>query len=134
MLRDAFLTTLFFVLLAVAVVHLLGLTFFLYWQIWWLDILVHFGGGFWAGGMVVWGYQRLFPSLSQNTSRIAFITLALLGAFVIGMWWEIYEVLIGSILLPSEEYFSDTVIDLIADMVGAIAAALLFLYLSKRVK
>jgi len=132
MFQNTFLVTLFFVLLAVAVIHLLGLAFFLYWRIWWLDIFNHFGGGFWVGGMVLWGYQRLFPSFSQNTSRVAFITLAILGAFVVGIWWEIYEVLIGSILLPSEEYFSDTIIDLIADTVGAIAAALLFLHLRCR--
>ncbi|MAG12363.1 hypothetical protein CL630_00960 [bacterium] len=135
MFRDTFFKILFFVLLTVAVVNFFGNAFFLYWEIPWLDLVSHFGGGFWAGGMVLWLYQYPFPFFSQNTPRItrrsALIVFAILGAFVIGMWWEIYEVLIYPAMLQSENYFFDTITDLLMDTAGGLTAAATYLLLHK---
>jgi len=138
MFRDTFFIILFFVLLSVAVVNFFGNVFFLYWKIPWLDLISHFGGGFWAGGMVLWLYQYLFPSFLQNTSRITrrstLIALTILGAFVIGVWWEIYEVLIYFTILPSENYLFDTITDLLMDSAGGLTASVIYLWLEHDLK
>lgn len=129
--RDTFFITIFFALLAVAVIHISGNIFFLYFKIWWLDAINHFLGGFWVGGIILWGYKYLFPFFLKNTSRVWVVALAVFGTLIIGLWWEIYEVLIGSVILPSEEYFSDTISDLLLDMTGALCATCYFLYIKR---
>lgn len=129
MVRDVFFVTLFFVLLAVAVIHILGNAYFLYWKIWWLDTAAHFGGGFWAGGMILWGYKHFSPRSFLGRRRVFHaVLLSLFGAFVIGAGWETFEVLIDAVSLPSEYYFSDMVTDLIFNALGALSAAIYFLW------
>lgn len=132
MVRDTFFVTLFIVLCAIGIIHVAGLIYFLYWKFWWLDGVSHFLGGFWAGGIVLWGYVYIRDSTPNKFSNIFYILLAISAAFLIGIWWEIYEVLIRSAELPHEDYFFDTIADLIADTVGAFFAGLYFLYLYYR--
>lgn len=129
LLRDRFFVFLFIVLLIVAVIDIWGSMHFLFWKFWWLDIIVHFGGGFWAGGIILWMYTRSYVGRVTNYSNILFILLSIFSAFAAGMLWEVYQVLIESVNLSVENYFSDTVIDLIADGTGALLSALYFLRL-----
>ena len=124
MLRDRFFITLLFVLCAVTVLHLLGITFFFYWRFAWLDIVAHLAGGFWAGGMALWildrfGFEQTRPAVS--------LLLAVFVGFIIGAWWEIFEVMIGASLVELEEYVPDTIADFLFDMSGAFFAGLYFL-------
>ena len=126
MLRDTFFLTLFFVLFAVAMTHILGNLFFLYWKFWWLDIVSHFLGGFWVGGSVLWIYTHFYPFKNNRGEWLQIILLSVVSGFAIGMMWEIFEVLIGSTVLPNENYFSDTIADLIFDSTGAFIAGVSF--------
>ncbi len=129
MLRDTFFVTLFFVLLAMTVAHILGNAFFLYWKWWWFDLAIHFLGGFWAGGVMLWFFvTRVMTNSEVRRSRIVYVLFAVCAAFFIGILWETYEVLLDSTLSRSPDYFFDTVTDLVADSVGALCAGIYFLY------
>lgn len=132
MLRDTFFLTLFATLLAVAALYISDFFFFIFWRIWWLDTVVHFGGGFWAGGILLWGYAYIYEILYTKHSRIQLLFLSILSAFAIGTLWEIYEVILYPILSSTPDYLSDTVIDLIADVLGACMAGLYFFYTRAR--
>ena len=67
-----------------------------------------------------------------------FILFAVLSGFSIGVLWEIYEVLIAwglydevvikPIIFLKEDYFFDTITDIMADTTGAFMSSLYFLY------
>ena len=128
MLHSTFFLTLFFTLLGVATLYFLDFFFLFFSKIWWLDTVTHFGGGFWAGGVVLWGYGYVRKSSPEKISWRLLVLLSVLSACAIGMLWEIYEVLIYPMLSSTEGYFFDTTTDLIADTAGALIAGMFFLY------
>lgn len=103
----------------VGVLQVVALKFFLYWTIWWFDIVMHFLGGFWIALIVLWFYK----AFTRNEARSDHgYLLALLGVIVVGVAWEVFEVVAG--LTDAEEnYAVDTIVDLIMDTVGALVAA-----------
>ena len=67
-------------------------------------------------GIVVWGFTQAPIAL------------------VIGVWWEIYEVLIYFTILPSENYLFDTITDLLMDSAGGLTASVIYLWLEHDLK
>ncbi len=113
-------------LVCIVALHIVALQFFLYWMYSWFDIMMHFLGGLFVSLMTLWfffesGYVNIYRSI-QNVVIIAG------GSIVfIGIGWEILEVLAG---IPIEENFiSDTVTDLIMDVIGASIAIFIFIKL-----
>ena len=106
----------------VALVHVVALQLHLYWHFWWLDIFVHFGGGLWVALAVSW----LLLFARREPRIIALICTAI----VIGILWEIFEVLIG--MTFEDKYVFDTTIDLLMDTAGGIAGYFLTARLRER--
>src|SRR3989344_4920498 len=85
-----------------ALLHILGLEFHLYWRFLWLDLVAHTLGGIWIGLFFFWVY-----TLSGRSVRVDSI---IVGALLLGVGWEIFEVAAG---LPREaNYAFDTSLDL----------------------
>jgi hypothetical protein len=98
----------------------LGLYLRLPWQLWWYDIILHILGGFLASFVILEmlkSHQVSLRSLSQ------WIMAGLLISLGIGLLWECYELVSGSIFVTREGYMVDTGIDLACDIVGGIIAA-----------
>ncbi|MDP3726593.1 MAG: hypothetical protein Q8R36_05355 [bacterium] len=131
MIRDTFFITLFFVLVGVAVLYILDSFFFflLSSKIWWYDVVTHFGGGFWAGGLVLWGYTYINKTSHTENSRTSLLLLSILAALTIGILWELYEVILLPTLSSAPDYVFDTTTDLIADVCGASLAGFYFFYI-----
>lgn len=110
-------------LVAITMLHLVALELYLYWVYSWFDIMMHFLGGLFIGLSTLWfflqsGYVRMRQSL-RNVILIAGSSIIL-----VGVGWEIFEVLAG---IPIEENFAlDTTIDLIMDAIGAFVAGYVF--------
>jgi hypothetical protein len=81
---------------------------YLYWELWWLDIPMHLGGG--ALFLLTWYHLR---GLGVFISIIHRPWCGLLGA-IIG--WELFKYLIGSTVV--EGYVLDTVIDVFCGLGG----------------
>ncbi len=118
---------LFFIVLVIGILHQIAIRYYLYWTLDWFDILMHFLGGFWIAFATVWtiifsDYFRFF----QNKNFRFFILASFLSAFVIGIFWEIFEYTYD-ITFWADGYVFDTVKDLVMDSLGGIVASL-FLY------
>jgi hypothetical protein len=113
-----------FISVAIAIVHYEGVLYSWYWKYWWLDIIMHFGGGFLIGGIA---FIFLRDFYGWNRKSFLFIGLFSATAVVaVGIAWEIFEVLVGATHTPLQSYKEDTAIDLILDILGSLAASLAF--------
>lgn len=115
-----FLISLFLIILGT---HLLGIWREWYWQFSWLDIPMHFAGGFWVGAFLIflWQFYPFFKTDSFLSQLIIIVSLTLL----LGLAWEVYELLSDYFLarqgfLPISQVNNfDTLKDLLLDMLGA---------------
>lgn len=105
--------------------HFIALSFYLYWFYWWLDLVMHFLGGFWVGLLLIWifSYFRFFRPVSLKLK----ILNIMLFVILISILWEIFEFLIGHVD-PSigREYQMDTITDLVAGMLGGITVSVAY--------
>ena len=77
---------------------------------WWYDIMLHFLGGLWVALMFQW--------LAARQKATVLIIPTLLAVCLVGVAWEIFEILIGS---PREANFAfDTSLDILMDVIGGI--------------
>ncbi|MEK7530400.1 MAG: hypothetical protein AAB573_00875 [Patescibacteria group bacterium] len=85
--------------------HLAAFEYYLYWRFWWYDLIMHA-----MGGVIIASIALVFGV--QSYAR----PVAL--AVVVGCAWEIMEYMAG--IRIGKNYAFDTVLDVIADMSGAI--------------
>ncbi len=104
--------------LLLGVLQTLALEYYLYWTVWWFDILMHFLGGFWIGLIVLWFYKAFLGERARSDHGYL---VSLLGVILVGVAWEVME-LLGGLTGGEEGYAFDTILDLIMDIVGAIVA------------
>ena len=104
-------------LIALVTVHRIALHYFLYWRIFWFDNVAHLLGGISVGLFVAWvSTTRGFP---------IYIPLCTLGAFAIGVEWEIFGYVERFPISPFMSYPLDTAKDLLMDAMGGALAAIL---------
>ncbi|MBU1557840.1 hypothetical protein KKC45_02665 [Patescibacteria group bacterium] len=115
----------FILVLSIAILNTIGNELFLYWKLWWFDIIMHFLGGLWVGMSALWIYyfSGFFGNLRKDPPFI--FLLSFLSVLAIGLGWEVFEFLIE--IDFSNHYVSDTALDLIMDIVGGIIASIMFL-------
>lgn len=90
--------------LTMAVVQQYALQYYWYWTYWWLDIAMHVAGGVVLGLLVaIYGSQRF--------------VLVLGGVLIIGIAWEVFEFVLG-LSVTEPNFVSDTVVDLVMDLLG----------------
>lgn len=100
--------------------------FFLYWEFWWLDSVVHFLAGF-AISLFVLSLCGVF---NFNLSRKSKFFIAFFFSFLAGVLWEIYQYLNIFPNLPTG-YIFDTVGDIVFSTAGGIAG---FFYFARKEK
>jgi len=103
---------LFLATVTLAFVHFAALEFFLYWQYVWLDVPVHFLGGTIVALLFLALLDLGLPCPSWCQKLIPVLVLVL----IVGVLWEVYELLIGIII--RDNYVFDTTLDLIMDVCG----------------
>lgn len=96
----------------------LALEHYLYFFYWWYDIMMHFLGGLLIGGLAAWGALRFDGD--ARWGRVLIVTLVSIAA--VGIGWEIFEYATGQ-YIGQESIVLDTAVDLVMDVVGAVAAA-----------
>lgn len=93
---------------SIAVLHQLALEHFLYWKLWWFDVLLHF-----LGGVLIGGIAFVFSDV-YKTPRLLTLILILL---IVGIGWEVFEWIFK--LYDGAWDPVDTAIDLAMDTLGA---------------
>lgn len=109
----------FWTLVAVGFLNFVADKLYLHWSLWWIDIILHFLGGFCVALFVLWFATA--KSNLQNWSNRKILLTALFSAILVGIVWEIYELYFGlTFLSDGMSYFADTSKDLTMDLVGGI--------------
>lgn len=98
------------VVFIVGAIHVLALQHFLYWHYIWLDVPVHFLGGFWLGLLGSW-------LLAYRHVSVTF-PMVMATVIIVSIGWEVFEVAAG---VPIENSFIlDTSIDISMDLIGGV--------------
>jgi len=104
---------------SIFVLNYLAMGFHWYSSIWYFDMPMHFLGGLWLGLISI--YLFSFKDFSfQSILKISLIVL------LIGIGWEIFEVLIDNFITQSSFDFVDTMSDLFFDVLGGLFAVWYF--------
>ncbi len=101
-------------------INYLATAFYWYTSVWWFDMPMHFLGGFWIGLVCIW----FFSSKEISLPVLAKIILLVL---IIGVGWELFEILVNSFLAKNSFNILDTLSDIFFDLAGGTAALLYFL-------
>lgn len=99
------------------VVNFLANQFYWYYSVWYLDMVMHFAGGFWLGLIFAW----LLPE-SELQSRTSILVLVLCGVILIGFGWEVFELYFNNYVAANPFNLLDTASDLFFDLSGGVLA------------
>ncbi|MCK5021949.1 MAG: hypothetical protein KAR54_01740 [Candidatus Pacebacteria bacterium] len=117
--KKTFSLILLFVIYVILFFDLMAFKYFFYWRFWWYDIVMHFTGGLW---IALLGYYLFFFAGFAGLGRkiiksdsVFWVTFVFV--LTIGILWELFELIATSFDLPLN-YFFDTGLDLIMDMLG----------------
>jgi hypothetical protein len=101
-----------------------------YYSIWYFDMITHFLGGFCVGLAVLWllSYKTSSPELTFKL-----IYKVVLGVLLIGISWEIFEILFNNIIAQNSFNLLDTLSDIFFDLSGGLYA-ILYLWIKQQKK
>ena len=116
----------------IAIVNIVAIQYFWYWRMRWLDMPMHFLGGVWLAGTILWFRFFSHPLLEtpKNFSRVLF--WGILGAFVIGLGWEVYESAVSLVTIGKINAIRDSLSDLCFDMIGGFVGAVIVWFRIKK--
>lgn len=112
----------------ILILYLFALEYYLYWTVWWYDVMLHFLGGIIIGAVLVWILARFFP---QSMSLRRMLTVVVMTALTIGLGWELFEYSAG-MMGGGGNLIKDTIIDLCMDVLGSIAAYLIVYRITRK--
>ncbi|MDD4761610.1 MAG: hypothetical protein PHZ25_01105 [Candidatus Pacebacteria bacterium] len=127
-----FLATLF---LVIVFTHVIGTWRDWYWNLSWLDIPMHFLGGFFIAVFFLWIRKNLPFLVGKNNFFVDFIIILGFVA-LIGVLWEFFEYFLDyffanrGVMPLSQVSLQDTLGDLFFDLVGGFSARLIHSALS----
>ncbi len=108
----------FFLLVVVGALDLIANFFYLYWTSNWFDKGVHFLAGVvvaMASSVLLFiYYKKVVPSFS------VLMKVAIISTVFVGFLWEVYELYFEIEYFTENDYFLDTSLDMIMDLLGAI--------------
>lgn len=107
--------------LLIALLQFLATRYFLYWEFWWYDIMMHFLGGLFIGASFLWFVYFEASRLKKNLP-VFVATFAVV--FTVGVSWELFEYVTG--MYNAVNYTLDTTLDLAMDIAGMMGAYLFF--------
>lgn len=119
--------------------HTVALVYKLYWFIWWLDMPMHFMGGFSAALIFFWFFGK-FPEYF-NLWKNFLITLIFVLSWValVGVFWEFLEFLCNVLILSKDNlptlqilWLADTLKDLSFDLIGGLSLSVIMNFRFKK--
>jgi len=102
--------------------HFLAINLYLYWSFTWFDVLMHLLGGAFVGFVMSW--VALYLNHNQQIDVKRSVSFVMLSVFLVGIGWEVFEAVTKTTgTIPGDSYVSDTMLDLIMDILGGALAA-----------
>ena len=106
-----------FLILFIFAVNFFANKFYWYYSVRYLDMIMHFLGGFWVGLVFLWLFY-----LENLSVRLVFKII--LGVLLIGILWEVFEILVNNSIAQNPFNVLDTLSDLLFDLFGGLCAIL----------
>ncbi len=106
-----------FLIVLIFGLNLLANKFYLYSGLWYFDILMHFAGGFWLGLVFFWYFW-------QKERSISLLQKIILGVLVVGIGWEVFELVFVNYVALNDFNTLDTLSDICFDLAGGFLAIL----------
>lgn len=101
----------------IALVNFGAIKFHWYYSLWWFDMPMHFLGGMWVAMLIIW-------YLGDSKFSIESVGRVILGAFIVGLAWEVFELLLNEQFVQNAYDLPDTLSDIFFDLSGAFTAVL----------
>jgi hypothetical protein len=127
MLKKKLLLISFITVLFIAIFHYLALKYSWYWTFRGLDIPVHIVGGFWVSLTALWVALKIghIEKITDYKKRALLIMLS--SVLIVGILWEIFEVVFKITFLHDIGYFADSLKDILNGLIGGIISYLYFM-------
>ena len=109
----------------ILIANILAGKFFWYSSIWYFDMIMHFLGGLWLSFVLVYVYLFVLKKEIKSYVQMAFFII--ISALIIGILWEIFEVVVSALTTSDKFNVLDTASDIFFDLSGAIAGSVYFL-------
>lgn len=117
--KKALFIEIFLLSITVAVLHYFATIFSLYWSVDWFDIMMHFLGGLLIGLISLWVFFTS-EKIKYPRTKFAIFSVTIGLVLIVGLGWELWEIFVGFTDVFSDK--SDTMMDLVMDTIGAVAA------------
>mgnify|MGYP001598744367 CR=1 FL=1 len=117
----------------IAIFYILGFVFHWNYSVWWYDLFLHFLGGVWVA---IAAKKHIIGSIGHRGLMGPILLVALVA--LVGVTWEIYEFSIDELFFEerarwrAQEGNTDTMTDLMMDLLGGVATASFFAHRSYR--
>lgn len=95
----------------ILLINALALKLYWYSLMWYFDMPMHFLGGVWVGLLVLF-------ILDTKKARYLSVTNVILGVLLIGVAWEVYEVVVNNLIAQLPFNTFDTLSDICFDLSG----------------
>lgn len=95
------------------VTHAIATELYLYWSIWWMDIVMHFLGGIWL--VSAWRTLTDLDRIAEKRWTLKFILPVLFGLMI---GWEIFGIYVEQGF--KHGYVTDTAGDILCGIVGVL--------------
>jgi hypothetical protein len=110
----------FLLIIVIASLHITALSQEYYWTIWWYDVMMHFLGGTWTALFILWIAHIIpRPGVLRLANPLSLVFLVIM----VGIVWELYELLFELTTVSDPGYVLDTVKDFCMDTLGAVLVA-----------
>lgn len=116
-------------LIAIAVVNGLADVNHWFWIYRWFDMPMHFAGGAWLAGFGVWWQYSRRGVIESRFLQL--FGVCLIYALSIGLLWEAYEAVVSFLTVGHMNSISDTLGDLLFDILGGTTVAILIFIRAK---
>jgi hypothetical protein len=117
--RKTFFKRLAYLIVFIFILNFLAGKLYWYYDIWWFDMPMHTLGGFWIGLASLY----FFPITDKSFNSILKILLLIL---LVGIGWEVFEIVFNNVLARMTFNTLDTISDVCFDLAGGTIALLYY--------
>jgi hypothetical protein len=107
-------------IIVIFLLNYLAMKFHWYLSVWYLDMPMHFLGGFWLGLVMIW-------LLKIKSLTLKVILQIIAGVIFIGILWEIFEIIVNENITGTSFNILDTISDMFLDLAGGFLAIFYFI-------
>lgn len=107
------------IIIFIFAINYIAMKFYWYSSIWYFDMPMHFLGGFWVGLACIYIF-------SLKDFNFKFILKVLICVFLIGFFWEIFEILVDKSITQNLFNTLDTLSDMFFDLAGGSVSIIYF--------